>query len=108
MFCIIKPGGGAAGHQVVNTGQRGSLCAISDDLANSMGGDVSNQIGPGRCAKLVVDDGEFVALLTQAQHGFGKVATAGGVDPAGTENQVARGMAGNQRLALQLAGTVDA
>ena len=98
------PAGLAAGSQVVQA----SIMGLAQALADRVSGDVCDQLGTRRCAKLVVDDGQAFALLGQAQHGFGEVGAARGIDPAGAKNQVLRTGGLDQPLAFELGATIDA
>lgn len=64
--------------------------------ANSVGGYLRQQIGTGGRADLVVDDGKAISLLSQPQHGFGKVAATRSINPTGAKDEVlaARGADG--------------
>src|SRR5450830_1518198 len=101
------PGGCATGYQMVGAGQALPLGAGSEPLNDGMGGDVGDQISPRGGAKLVVNDGELVALLGQAQHGFGEVAPACGVDPTGAKNEVVGAVVSNAFFTVEFGGTVD-
>ncbi|MNQ98497.1 hypothetical protein D3C85_1141910 [compost metagenome] len=57
--------------------------------ADRMSCTICQQFGPGRSAKLVIDDRQFAALLGKAQHGLGEVGAAGGIHPAGAEDKMA-------------------
>ena len=89
MICIGIPVGAATGNQVVDAGQGYVATALAGlDLAQRVGGDVGYQVGSGGSAQLVVNHLQCLAFLRQAQHGLGKIATTGGVDPASAKDQV--------------------
>ena len=98
------PVGFATGHQVVQA----SVLRAGLQVADGVRGDVGQQVGTGGCAPLVVDDGQALALLCQAQHGLGEVAAARGVDPAGAQDQVLATRLLDALLAFQLGAAVDA
>ena len=97
------PGGLAAGNEVVQPAELG----IGQGGAGGMGGDVGEQLGAGGRAMLVVDDGERVPLGGQAEHGLGEVAAAGGIHPAGTEDEVAAAALADEVFAFELGTAVD-
>ena len=71
-----------------------------------MGSDIGQQLGAGRRTPLVIDHRQALALLGQAQHGFGEVAAARGIDPAGAQNQVLAARLPNELLAFELGGAI--
>ena len=90
-------------------GQMVQACTgrIAQQLADGVRRDVGNQIGTCGGAVLVIDDVQFRALLAELQHGFGKVAAARAVDPAGAENQMPGAMLPDCLLAFQLGLAID-
>lgn len=71
---------------MIGTGQRRITQRFTDCRRRA----VCQQLCAGGRPVLVVNDGERLFLTRQAEHGFGKVGAAGGIHPAGTENQVTR------------------
>jgi hypothetical protein len=67
---------------------------------------VGQQVGTGGGAYLVVDDRKRVAFLRQPQHGFGKIAAARAIDPAGAENEMPASGLPDELLTLQLGAPV--
>ena len=100
---IAMPAGLASGGTVVQAGQIG----LRSGAHQHVGADVGQQVGPGGRADLVVNDLERRSLLGQAQHGFGEIAAARAIHPAGTHNKVL-GVGGHGQVAGQLALAVDA
>src|SRR5258706_1783329 len=86
VFCIPMPAGFTAGGQVIQPG----ICGALQHVTDGVGAHVCNQLSTGRRSKLVVDDGQAIALAGQTQHCFGEVAAARRVDPAGAQNEVLR------------------
>ena len=100
IFCIRMPRGFTRRGQVIDARQRLRLLQTHSR-------DVGQQSGARGCAELVVDDGHLVALLGQAQHGLGKVATFSAIHPTGSKNDVLGALLGNALLARQFAVTVN-
>lgn len=82
-LCEFVPGGFAGGAEVVEAALRG----VVEGLEDGVGGGVGEEFGAGWGADLVADDVEGLALLCEAEDGFGEVVAAGGEDPAGAEDE---------------------
>ena len=115
-MCFIKnragetvPGRCAAGDQMMRADERFALRTIRRQPAIQRGERaVHDQPGIGRCAVLVGNHAQFVALGAEAQHGAQEIVTVRRVDPRGAEDEMV-GTAVAQRLfAGQLAAAVGA
>jgi len=100
---VAVPSGFASGCEVVGAG----FGSASEHQGHGVGADVGDQLGAGGGAALVIDHAQALALLRQAQHGFGEVGAAGGIDPAGAKDQVPTPGGEDRPLPRQLAVAID-
>src|SRR3972149_3488473 len=70
--------------------------------------DICQQVCAGWRTNLVVDDPEAVALLSQSQHGLGKVATVCAIHPTGTKDQVLASCLPDELITFQLGRSIHA
>ncbi len=99
---IVEPGGGAGSDQVIKPGHFRFILRYTDCMCGAVG----QQLCSGRGTKLIVNDRHLATLFTKTQHGFSEVGAAGGIHPAGAEDQ----MTGTERSGLftrQLGFAVD-
>ena len=93
---------------MVNSGRFSMLLLLpTDDLANGVRRDISQQLSTSGRAPLVINHGKAFTLLCQAQHGLGKISAACRINPAGSENQVPAAMDCNQLLTFELGLAID-
>ena len=85
--------------------QAGQFRLVSD-ATQRVRGHIGQQFGAGGRTDLIVNHLQLFALLREAQHGFGEVGTACGINPAGTENQMP-GATRHRRLAFALGTAID-
>ena len=72
-----------------------------------MRGDIGNQCRGCRCADLVIDNTQCVALGSEAQHGFEKIIAISTIHPTGAQDDVAFGEVADDVFALLLGVAVD-
>ena len=87
---VAVPRGLASRGKVIDPARKGTALAEQPKSRNDLRRYICNQGCRGRCAKLIGDNAQAVALAPELQHGLGEIAPMRTRDPASTQHKRCR------------------